>query len=206
MLKLGTWNVRTMTPGLSEYLQEVCDAHKAAVINNELCRLWMDIVTLQETRLSSPGMLREKDHTFYWQEKSSNEWRKHRVGFAIKTSLLDSIIPPADGTERILKLQLQTSARPVSLISAYARTMTSSSEAKDRFYDELSAVMSDVPPQEPRSFSVISTPEFVPSCLGDNGIGKINENGQHLLKLCCHNLCITNTYIGSTGTNLTERS
>lgn len=48
----------------------------------------------------------------------------------------------------------------------------------------------------------ISTPELVlttapgrPSCLGHNGIGKMNENGQRLLQLCCHhNLYITDTY------------
>ena len=53
-------------------------------------------------------------------------------------SLLGSVTPPADGTERILKLQLKRSVAPVSLISAYAPTLTSPSEAKDRFYDELS--------------------------------------------------------------------
>ena len=50
-LKLGTWNVRTMTTGLSDNLQQVSDARKTAVINNELCRLQVDIIALQETRL-----------------------------------------------------------------------------------------------------------------------------------------------------------
>ena len=50
-----------------------------------------------------------------------------------KNDLLGSIIPPSVGTERLLKLQLQTSARLVSLISAYAPTLTSASELKDRF-------------------------------------------------------------------------
>ena len=42
-LKLGTWNVRTMTPGLTDNLQQVSDARKSAVINKELCRLQVDI-------------------------------------------------------------------------------------------------------------------------------------------------------------------
>ena len=30
---------------------------------------------------------------------------------------------------------------------------------------------------------------------GHRGIGKLNENGQRLLEVCCfHNLCVTNTY------------
>ena len=32
-------------------------------------------------------------------------------------------------------------------------------------------------------------------CLGHFGVGKMNENGQRLLELCCHHgLCITNSY------------
>ena len=48
-LKLGTWNVRTMTPGLSDNLQHVSDAQKTVLINNELCQLQVDIIALQET-------------------------------------------------------------------------------------------------------------------------------------------------------------
>ena len=172
-----------------------------ALINNKLCILQMDIVTLQETRLSLSGMLREKDYTFYWQGKSSDKRRERGIGFDVKNSLLGSIIPPADGTERILKLQLQTLAGPVSLISAYAPTLTSPSEAKDRFQNELSTVISNVPPQEPLFIlgdfkaRVAADHRSWTSCLGHNGIGKTNENGQRLLQLCCHHsLCITNTY------------
>ena len=42
---------------------------------------------------------------------------------------------------RLLKPQLQTSAGLVSLISAYAPTLTSASELKDRFYDDFSAAI-----------------------------------------------------------------
>ena len=45
-LTLGTWKVRTMTPGFSDDLQEVNDARKTAVIDRELSRLQMDIVAL----------------------------------------------------------------------------------------------------------------------------------------------------------------
>ena len=59
-LKLGTWNVRTMTPGFSDNLQEVNDARKTAVIDRELSRLQMGIVALQETRLPETGSVRER--------------------------------------------------------------------------------------------------------------------------------------------------
>ena len=53
MLKLATWNVRTMCPGLSDDLQKIDDSRKTAIIDRELLRLDIDIAGLQETRL--PG-------------------------------------------------------------------------------------------------------------------------------------------------------
>ena len=138
-----------MTPGLSDNLQQVSDARKTAVINNKLCWLQMDIIALQQTRLSESGIIRERDYSFFWQGKAADETTEHGVGFAIKNNLLGSVIPPSEGTKRLLKLQLQTSAGLVSLISAYAPTLTSASELKDRFYDNLSAAISKIAPQEP---------------------------------------------------------
>ena len=119
-----------MTPGFSDDLQEVNDARKTAVIDRELSRLQMDIVALQETRLPETGSVRERDFTLFWQGKPSDEVREHFVGFAVKNKLLWSISPPAEGTERILSLRLQTSSGPVSLISAYVPTLASTTEAK----------------------------------------------------------------------------
>ena len=107
-------------------------------------------------------MLSEKDNTFYWQGKSPDERREHGVGFAAKNSLLGSIIPPAEGTEVILKLQLQTSAGPVSLISAYAPTLTFPVRSKG----QVSTMSSPLPSamclhKSLCSFSTISTPELV---------------------------------------------
>ena len=83
-LKLGTWNVRTTTPGLSDNLQQVSDARKTAVMNNELCRLQVDIIALQETRLSESGIIRERDYSFFWQGKAADKTREHGIGFAMK--------------------------------------------------------------------------------------------------------------------------
>ena len=74
-----------MLTGLTENLKDISDARKTAVIDKELARQGVDIATLQETRLADSGMLREKDYTFYWQGKSSDEPREHGVGYGLKT-------------------------------------------------------------------------------------------------------------------------
>ena len=82
-----------MTTGLSASVQDIKDSRKTAVINDELKRLNVDITTLQETRLADSGTLKEKDYTFFWQGKCSNEPRKHGVGFAVRNSLLRMVEP-----------------------------------------------------------------------------------------------------------------
>ena len=193
-----------MTPGFSDNLEEINDTRKTAIIDWELSRLKMDIVALQETRLPGSGSIKEKDFSFFWQGKALEEVREHGVGFAVRNSLLGSVIPPTRGTERVLSLQLHTMAGPTTLISAYAPTLTATADVKDRFYDDLSSVISRVPETE----SVFILGDFNarvgtdhntwPSCLGKFGIGRMNENGQRLLELCCHhNLCISNTFFNT---------
>jgi hypothetical protein len=51
--------------GLSDNLQHVSNARKTAVINNELRRLQVDIIALQETRLAESSIIRERDYSFF---------------------------------------------------------------------------------------------------------------------------------------------
>ena len=62
-LKLGCWNVQTMMPSLSQDLQDISNARKTAVINDELKRLNVNIATLQRTQLANAGTLKERDYT-----------------------------------------------------------------------------------------------------------------------------------------------
>ena len=203
-LRLGTWNVRTMCPGLNEDHQQIEDARKTAIIDRELSRLNYDIVALQETRLPSNGSLREKNFTFYWQGLEPDERRLHGVGFAIRNSLLSSVEPPSQGTERILSVRLHTPSGFTNILCIYAPTLTSSDDTKDAFYEQLDEKIKNVPPSEELyllgdfNARVGADQESWPRCIGHFGIGKQNENGQRLLELCSYyDLCITNTFFST---------
>ena len=200
-LRFASWNVRTMCPGLTADLQQIDNARKTAVIDRELTRLNVDIAALQETRLADNGTIREANYTFYWQGKSPDQPRQHGVGFAVRNTLASSIEPPTEGTERLLHLRLATTSGPVSILSAYAPTLCSSTEEKDKFYQALDEEISRIP----STVGIYLLGDFNarvgadhkawPTCLGDFGRGKINENGQRLLELLCHHgLCVTNTF------------
>ena len=190
-----------MRPGLTDDLQVKDDARKTAVIDRELRRLNIDTAALQETRLPETGSLKEEHYTFFRQGKSTAEVREHGVGFAVRHALLRMIEPPTDGTERIFTLRLSSMQGTVNLVCVYAPTLQASVEIKDQFYESLDTVVSKIPEAEhiyllgDFNGRVGADPESWPNVLGHHGIGKMNENGQRLLELCCYRkLCVTNTY------------
>ena len=129
-LRIASWNVRTMRPGLSNDLQQINDS---AIIDSELDRLNIDIATLQETRLAENGSLKEQRYTFFWQGKGIEEKREHGVGFAVKNSLLTVTEPPVNGSARILTIRLSTRAGHANIMSVYAPTLCSTADTKDQF-------------------------------------------------------------------------
>lgn len=191
-----------MCPGLTADLQKMEDARKTAVIDRELAQLNVDIACLQETRMPDSGTIKEANYTFCWKGRPSDEPRLHGVSFAVKNTLVASTEILSAGTERILVLRLLTLAGPVSIISAYTPTLCSSPEVKDQFYKALDKEVSRIHSTERLyllgdfNARVGVDHKSSPTCLGPHGRGKINENGQRLLELCCfQGLCVTITFV-----------
>jgi len=100
-----------------------------------------------------------------------------------------------------MSLQLPLSkGRNATLISVYAPTMTYSDDIKDKFYVELSTLITAIP----RADKIFVLGDFNArvgvdhhtwnGIIGKQGIGKCNSNGLLLLKMCAaYDLSITNT-------------
>ncbi|XP_037801349.1 uncharacterized protein LOC119596256 [Penaeus monodon] len=153
---------------LGQKPKKIDSARKTAIIDRELKRLNIDIAALQETQLSDSGSLKEK--------------------------------APSSGTSRVLSLRL-TSSGPTNILSIYALTPCSATEVKDQFYEELEAKIRLIPKKEHLfllgdfNARVGADHDSWLRCIGHFGVGKLNENGQHLLELCSfHDLCLTNTF------------
>ena len=110
--------------------------------------------------------------------------------------------PGSGGSERLLTLHLNSTTGPVTLISVYAPTLSATPDTKDMFYENLASIIRNVPSKE----QVVVLGDFNPrvgadhnswpSCLGQFGVGKMNESGQRLLELCTfHDLCITSSFL-----------
>jgi len=200
-LTLGAWNVRTLLDREDKNRPH----RRTALIGKELARYNIDIAALSETRLADQGELSEtgSGYTFFWSGRSSDERREAGVGFAIKSVLVKKLSGLPKGiNDRLMtmKLPLCQGKKDVTIISAYAPTMTNPDEVKNQFYEGLNSVIATVPKADKliilgdfnaRVGTDSTTWEGV---IGKHGVGNCNSNGLLLLQTCAqHELLITNT-------------
>ena len=199
VLNLATWNVRTLLDNTRADRPE----RRTALVARELARYRVDIAALSETRLADKGQLTESGggYTFFWSGRNSDERREAGVGFAVKSHLVRKLTKLPEGlNDRLMTLQLPLDRKKcATLVSAYAPTMTNPDDVKDKFYEELDALIAAVPKSEKLvvlgDFNArVGTDHQTWEGIGKHGVGKCNSNGLLLLRTCtAHKLVITNT-------------
>ena len=175
-----------------------------AIVGNELSRYNIDIAALSETRFADTGDLTEHGtgYTYFWSGKKLTEPREAGVGFVIRTELVTRLETLPKGiNDRLMTMRIPLIRNShLTLISAYAPTMTYSDEGKEQFYLELSNTLDSMP----KSDKLLILGDFKarvgnslntwPNVIGRHGIGKMNSNGLLLLSFCAEKgLIITNT-------------
>ena len=145
--------------------------------------------------------MKETSYTFFWFGRSLEESRLYGTGFAIANDLLSSCQTPYAVSDRISALKVNTRQGGILVISAYAPTLKADAETKDHFYNQLEDTIRQASSSErvillgDMNARVGADYNSWPKCLGKFGVGKMNDNGQRLLELCCRNdLCVTNSY------------
>jgi len=200
-LNIATWNVRTLLDrDAAERPQR-----RTALIASELKRYKIDIAALSETRLAGEGECCEvgSGYTFFWSGRPPEEHRQAGVGFAVRTALVNQLEGPPKGVnDRLMTLRAPFCGgqKFISIVSAYAPTMTNPDGVKDKFYEDLNDVITSVPSTDKLiilgDFNARVGTDSVTwdGVIGRHGIGKCNSNGLLLLQTCAeHGLLITNT-------------
>lgn len=158
-LILGAWNVRTLMDRESTMRPE----RRTALVARELARYRIDIAALTETRLAGEGSVAELKggYTFFWRGKADED-RIYRTGFAIRTNLLRQIPDlPVCISERMIKLRFPLNHnRNITIICAYAPTLTSCDDTKDSFYSLLDSHVKATPINDKLLSWETSTPEL----------------------------------------------
>nr|VZI28074.1 unnamed protein product [Spirometra erinaceieuropaei] len=179
---------------------------RTALVARELARYKVDIAALSETRFSEQGQLEEVEsgYTFYWSGRPRAERRDAGVAFAIRNDIVRRLpCLPQGINDRLMSLHLPLGGGGVfaTSISAYTPTMTNPDAVRDKFYEDLHALLATVP----KADKLIVLGEFKArvgadhtawrGVLGPHGLRGSNDNGLLLLRTFAeHRLILTNTF------------
>ncbi|BHF84965.1 hypothetical protein SprV_1002812000 [Sparganum proliferum] len=201
-LTLAAWNVRSLLDNPRSNRPE----RRTALVARELARYKVDIVALSETRFSEQGQLEEvgAGYTFFWSGRPRTERRDAGVAFAIRNDIVGRLpCLPQGINDRLmsLRLPLRRGGKFATIISAYAPPLTSPMAARDKFYEDLHALLATVS----KADKLIVLGDFNArvgtdhtawrGVLGPHGLRGSNDNGLLLLRTCAeHRLILTNTF------------
>ncbi|BHF58474.1 hypothetical protein SprV_0100142600 [Sparganum proliferum] len=201
-LTLAAWNVRSLLDNPRSNRPE----RRTALVARELARYKVDITALSETRFSEQGQLEEvgAGYTFFWSGRPRTERRDAGVAFAIRNDIVGRLpCLPQGINDRLmsLRLPLRRGGEFATIISAYAPPMTSPDAARDKFYEDLHALLATVS----KADKLIVLGDFNArvgtdhtawrGVLGPHGLRGSNDNGLLLLRTCAeHRLILTNTF------------
>ncbi|BHF85685.1 hypothetical protein SprV_1002885700 [Sparganum proliferum] len=201
-LTLLAWNVRSLLDNPRNNRPE----RRTALVARELARYKVDIAALSETRFSEQGQLEEvgAGYTFFWSGRPRNERRDAGVAFAIRNDIVGRLpCLPQGINDRLmsLRLPLWRGGKFANIISAYAPPLTSPMAARDKFYEDLHALLATVSEAD----KLIVLGDFNArvgtdhtawrGVLGPHGLRGSNDNGLLLLRTCAeHRLILTNTF------------
>lgn len=144
LLIIGTWSMCTLLNNLMADTPE----RRTALIAKEFVRYNIDIGGMSEICLANKDQLTEigGGYTFFWDSCDCDYGCNAGIGFTIKNHLVWKLISLSKDVNNwlmTLQLLLQNKSQ-VTLISAYAPTMTNPDEMKDGYYEELDTLLSAV--------------------------------------------------------------
>nr|VZI14314.1 unnamed protein product [Spirometra erinaceieuropaei] len=198
---LAAWNVRSLLDNPRSNRPE----RRTALVARELARYKVDIAALSETRFSEQGQLEElrAGYTFYWSGRPRAERRDAGVAFAIRNDIVRRLPSLPQGiNDRLMSLRLPLwGGEFASIISAYTPTMTNPDAVRDKFYEDLHALLATVS----KADKLIVLGDFNArvgtdhtawrGVLGPHGLRGSNDNGLLLLRTYAeYRLILTNTF------------
>jgi len=185
ILKIATWNVRTMF-----------QKGKLENVKNEAERNQINILGMSEIRWTGTGKLSTDNYTLMY---SGSDKHERGVGLLIDHSTAKSILGYWPMSDRILLVKLKGQPFDISIIQVYAPTSEASDNEIEDFYEKLDAAKAQCKSQE----VIIVMGDFnakigegrEDDIVGPHGLGKRNERGEMLFQWCkANSMIVTNTW------------
>lgn len=188
LLKIGTWNVRTMY-----------QIGKTRQITNEMDNYNLDILGISEARWTGFGKIKTVDDKTILYSGAED---KHERGVALilGKKAVESLIGWEPISDRIIKARFFSKFIKMTIIQVYAPTNDSEESEKDHFYDQLQQSVDKV---EKHDLLIVmgdlNAKVGQKICedersLGNEAVGRRNENGEIFVSFCeVNNLVIGGT-------------
>nr|VZI24602.1 unnamed protein product [Spirometra erinaceieuropaei] len=179
---------------------------RTALVAREQARYKVDIAALSQTRFSEQGQLEEvgAGYTYFWSGRPRAERWDAGVAFAIRNDIVGRLpcLPQGINVRLMsLRLPLRRGGKFATIISAYAPPMTNPDAVRDKFYEDLHALLATVS----KADKLIVLGDFNArvgtdhtawrGLLGPHGLRGSTDNVLLLLRTCAeHRLILTNTF------------
>lgn len=185
LLKVGTWNVRTLY-----------QAGKLDNVIKEMDHMKIDILGLCETRWTENGKINKNDHSMIY---SGGEQHINGVGIIMTKAVSKALMGYWPISDRILLIKLQAKPFNIVILQLYAPTTNYSDEDMEQWYERVEETMEVIKSDEyliiMGDFNAKVGRNRQDNISGQYGLGKRNERGDRLINFCTeHNLMITNTW------------
>ena len=184
ILKLGTWNIRTLY-----------QAGKLENVSKEMSRYNLEILGLTEVRWDNSGehKLQSGQKLLYSGFQTEHRVHTHGVGLLMSKAASKSLISWTPHGHRILEATFKTQQKRINLkiILGYAPTNEATIEEKDDFYEQLDKIITKN--RSSRDISMLigdlnakvgNENVGIEQVMGSEGLGIRNENGERLVDFC----------------------
>jgi exonuclease III len=106
-------------------------------IMEEIGKVKVDVVAVQETRWQGQGRIGKKDYSLFYSGPKERTGR-YGTGFIINAKMKKSLLSFEPLSDRLCKLRKRGKFRNITLTSVHAPTEDSPDVIKDEFYNQLS--------------------------------------------------------------------
>nr|VZI18897.1 unnamed protein product [Spirometra erinaceieuropaei] len=164
---------------------------RTALVPRQLARYKVDITALSETRFSEQGQLEEVGVGYtFWSGRPKAARPDAGVTFAIRNDIVGRLpcLPQGINDRRMSLRLLLRGGKFATIISVYAPSVTSPDDARNKFYEDLHALLATAPKADKLvvlddfNARVGSDHDARRGVLGPHGLGGSNADGLLLFK------------------------
>ena len=180
--RIGAWNVRTMY-----------ETGKTAQVVKEMSRYRISILGISEMRWTDSGLTTlGSGETVIYSGRSDGQ-HQEGVGIIMDRESRKSLIGWEPINSRIIKARFYSKHIKTTIMQCYAPTEQATEEDKDMFYCTLQNQIDRTPQHDilivmgDFNAKIGSNNQGYELCMGREGLGEVNNNGQRFKDICSEN-------------------